>query len=702
MTDIQPLQLVPRAEDIIPIIQRVILKLHSAADAVVQSVTLLTACFQNVVLPLAEAENDVQGDLAMVTMLRWASPEQESRLLVEQALVLFGEAQAELLAREDLYHLLKGVKDKGETLDFESRKLLDSYVLDYTRAGHGKLDSSMVKYYLEKRNLIDNLRSQFNKNIRDDESGEWFTIDELDGLSKELHRYPDHEGKRFVTFKQVDIQAIRRHARSPATRLRMYVASRKRLQQNKQLFKGILCLRQEISQLLGYDSHAAFRLEKRLAKSVPWVDGFLCDLRERLIPSAKREMDQILAKKASHLADQADEVYQEDDPGVIMAWDVDYYSRLIEKEHNIDEEAISEFFPLPHVLPAMLNMLASFLGLEFHRIPHDQLGGTIWHDDVQVWNVWDSEVHNRETFLGYLYLDLLSRPNKYTGNQNVNIQCGFQKRDGCRVYPATILMCSFPPSTPSSCALLKHSELVTLFHELGHGMHDLLSRTKYVRFHGTRTPPDFAEAPSVMLENWCWMKDELKRMSLHFTHLSASYMEKWQTMNLGQVLPEKIPDEMLEKLCKSRYLNRSLWFLYQIAVAQFDMAVHSSTSREELLRLDETKLYNDLADEAKMITDASQSEDDRGNPHLHFGHLVSGYDAGYYGYLCAHVFAAEMFQGNFAEDPRSREAWNRYRKGILEYGGSRDELSMLEGFLGHAPSADALLRELGHDSTIGV
>lgn len=128
-------------------------------------------------------------------------------------------------------------------------------------------------------------------------------------------------------------------------------------------------------------------------------------------------------------------------------------------------------------------------------------------------------------------------------------------------------------------------------------------------------------------------------------------MEKWQTMNLGQVLPEKIPDEMLEKLCKSRYLNRSLWFLYQMydafsdalttfsltdnhsAVAQFDMAVHSSTSREELLRLDETKLYNDLADEAKMITDASQSEDDRGNPHLHFGHLVSGYDAGYYGYL---------------------------------------------------------------------
>lgn len=359
----------------------------------------------------------------VIEVLRWASPEQETRLLVEQALVLFGKAQAALLAREDLYDLLKVVKDKGETLDFESQKLLDSYVLDYTRAGHGKLDSSMVKYYLEKRNLIDDLRSQFNKNIRDDESGEWFTTNELDGLSKELDRYPDHEGKRFVTFKNVDVQAFRRHARSPATRQRMYVASRKRLQQNKQLFKDILCLRQEISQLLGHDSHAAFRLEKRLAKSVTWVDEFLRDLRERLIPSAKREMDQILAKKASYLMDQADEAYQEDDPAIIMAWDVDYYSRLIEEEQNIDEEAISEFFPILHVLPAMLDILASFLGLEFHRISHNQLDGAIWHDDVQVWDVWDSEVHEQETFLGYLYLDLFSRPNKYTGNQNVNIQC---------------------------------------------------------------------------------------------------------------------------------------------------------------------------------------------------------------------------------------------------------------------------------------
>ncbi|KAI2625005.1 hypothetical protein GGR54DRAFT_629452 [Hypoxylon sp. NC1633] len=706
MTNVQPLQLVPRSEDIIPITERALLRRRSVADDVVQSVTPLAACFHNVVLPLAEVENDVQGDLAMVTMLRWASPEQESRRLVEQALVLFGKVEAELLAREDLYRLLKAVQDKGETLDFESQKLLNSYILDYTRAGHGKLDPPMIEYYLEKRNLIDKLRSQFNQNIRDDESGEWFTTDELDGLSKELDRYPDHEGKRFVPFKRADMQAVRRYARNPTTRRRMYVASGKRLQQNKQLFKDTLCLRQEIAQLLGYDSHAAFRLEKRVAKSVPWVNGFLRDLRDRLVPSAKREMDQILAKKKSYLAGQTDEMYQKEDPTTMMAWDVDYYSRLIEEEQHIDEEAISEFFPIPHVIPAMLDILSSFLGLEFHRIPHDQLDGAIWHDDVQVWDVWDGEVHERETFLGYLYLDLFTRPNKYKGNQNVNIQCGFEKRDGGRNYPATILMCSFPSLTSSSCALLKHSELVTLFHELGHGMHDLLSKTKYIRFHGTRSPPDFVEAPSVMLENWCWMRDELKRMSLHFTRLNPAYLEKWQVTNPGRFPPEKIPDEMVEKIRKSRSLNRSLY-----AVAQFDMAVHSSTSREQLLRLDETKLFNDLADEAKLITSSFESEEDRGYRHLHFGHLVSGYDAGYYGYpwhsianrhytwVSAHVFAAEMFQAIFAEDPRSREAWIRYRKGILEYGGSRDELSMLEEFLGHAPSADALLRELGHDST---
>lgn len=126
-------------------------------------------------------------------------------------------------------------------------------------------------------------------------------------------------------------------------------------------------------------------------------------------------------------------------------------------------------------------------------------------------------------------------------------------------------MCSFPRPSDLPCVLLRHAELVSLFHELGHGIHDLVSRTSFVRFHGHRAPADFAEAPSVMLENWCWMRDELRRMSCHYSHLNPEYQVLWQAEHPGQAAPpEKIPDDLLDSLVASRSLNRALWFLRQL------------------------------------------------------------------------------------------------------------------------------------------
>lgn len=126
-------------------------------------------------------------------------------------------------------------------------------------------------------------------------------------------------------------------------------------------------------------------------------------------------------------------------------------------------------------------------------------------------------------------------------------------------------MCSFLRTSGARCALLRHAELVSLFHELGHGVHDLVSRTSFVKFHGHRAPPDFAEAPSVMLENWCWMKDELRRMSFHYSHLSPKHQELWQAEHPGETTPpETIPDDLLDSLVASRTLNRALWFLRQL------------------------------------------------------------------------------------------------------------------------------------------
>lgn len=149
------------------------------------------------------------------------------------------------------------------------------------------------------------------------------------------------------------------------------------------------------------------------------------------------------------------------------------------------------------------------------------------------------------------------------------------------MYPATILMCSFQPPTASSCALLKHREVVTLFHgnfplppcsassdtspELGHALHDLVCRTRHTRFHGTRVTPDFGEAPSTMLEAWCWMPDELVRMGRHYTRVDGAYMASWKQLHPGEEPPaEKMPRSLAESVAESRKLNRALWFLRQM------------------------------------------------------------------------------------------------------------------------------------------
>ncbi len=153
---------------------------------------------------------------------------------------------------------------------------------------------------------------------------------------------------------------------------------------------------------------------------------------------------------------------------------------------------------------------------------------------------------------------------------------GFVNADGSRRLPATALVCNFPQPTPTKPSLLKHEDVVMLLHELGHGIHDLVSRTKYARFHGTRTVQDFCEAPSQMLENWCWTSSQLKLLSQHYS------------------TGEKIPDAMLESLIKAKDLNKGLFHLRQLHVSIFDMMIHQPPSDDFLDNLNLSELYNSL------------------------------------------------------------------------------------------------------------
>ena len=192
--------------------------------------------------------------------------------------------------------------------------------------------------------------------------------------------------------------------------------------------------------------------------------------------------------------------------------------------------------------------------------------------------------------------------------------------------------------------MLKHDEVVTLFHELGHGIHDLVSRTTYSRFHGTNTVRDFVEAPSQMLENWCWTPSQLKSLSKHYSSLSPEYLQAWQEQaaksdseNAGTTTKpaEKIPDELISNLIKTKHVNDALFNLRQLHFGIFDMTVHEPASHKAIEALKVSETYNELRKEISQI-DGPEVLDKGfswGNGEATFGHLIGGYDAGYYGYL---------------------------------------------------------------------
>ncbi|KAK1759084.1 hypothetical protein QBC47DRAFT_315112, partial [Echria macrotheca] len=698
----QPLPHILEAEEIMPRMESIISEYRRCRDTLARDITPSSATFETVLRPILLTSNCIWTDLAVIACLGYASPDKATRDAVREAQRKFSAVWGEMIARDDIFQLFKAVSDKAENLDVESEKLVHVMLRDFEAAGHGTLSETQRDEYRRRRDEIDELRRKINENIRSDESGLWFRPDQLAGL-KEHHlaqfaegKEPPHLGQRFVTFNRADYSVVIKFAENPETRETIYTARRNRLPENVPIFNRVIQLRDLNARLLGYKSHAAFRLKRRMAGSTEWVDDLMENLKAGLLPLVSKDAGRLHAYKRSFLTSRSPRT-DLGNPEEFLPWDFSFYTRLLhEQEYGVDVEAVSEYFPLQHVVDTMLKLFTSCLGLVFRKMPRQEVAQHIWHPDIDVFSVWEEAglgqgVEDKTgAFVGYLYTDLLFRDGKYRGNQNVNLQCGFERPDGSRAFPATVLMCSFSPPPTIECPLLKHHEVVTLFHELGHGIHDLVSKTKYTRFHSYNATLDFGEAPSMFLENFCWLKDELRDMSCHYTKLDPRYLSSWQQKHPGCPEPaEKIPDDMLDNIIAARFLNRASTVADNLSTAIFDLKIHNPPSHQALLELDVAACYNDLEEELSCIK--NPQVDKRGHYHVLFGHLVSGYDAGYYSYVWGEMFATDVFATAFSKDPRNRETWERYRRIILEPGGSRDELGIVREFLGRPVNTAALL-----------
>lgn len=668
-------------ESLLDATKALIEKSRNTLDRLAKDVTPDTATFDNVIAPLAADENDMGLSSHILGFYQYVSSDPKIREASSQADKLLSEYSIEAGMREDIFKLVNAVaKSPPSDLTPEGKRLVEKLNTDFIRMGL-ELEGAKRDRFKEIKKELSVLSIDFSKTLNEENGGNWFTEEQLKGVPADVIKTlkteeKDGVQKYFLTYKYPDLFPTLKFDVNADVREQVFIGNENKCPDNLPRFDKTIRLRHEKALLLGYKNHAEYVLAEKMAKSPQKVNEFLGDLRSKLTEGGRAEVEKLKQLKKTDVEARGlsfDDKY--------YLWDHRFYDRLVrEQDFKIDENKIAEYFPLQKCVDGMLTIFEKLFGLKFVQVVEEgaQVGSGErgWHEDCKVYLVHDEESLGGE-FVGYLYLDLHPRDGKYGHAANFNLIPGFLREPGnstSRNYPSTALVCNFSKPTSSKPSLLKHDEVVTLFHELGHGIHDLVSRTIYSRFHGTNTVGDFVEAPSQMLENWCWEPEQLKELSSHYES------------------GEPLPDDQINALIKTKHVNDGLFNLRQLHFGIFDMRVHELTLPQDE-DIDSSATYNNLRSEIAGLD--GPSDPNFGKGQTTFGHLMGGYDAGYYGYLWSLVFASDMYFTGFKKNPMDPEKGRQYRHEILEKGGSRDEMESLKAFLGREPNSEAFFKELG-------
>uniref|UniRef100_A0A0K3C5I1 BY PROTMAP: gi/342319282/gb/EGU11231.1/ Metallopeptidase MepB [Rhodotorula glutinis ATCC 204091] n=2 Tax=Rhodotorula toruloides TaxID=5286 RepID=A0A0K3C5I1_RHOTO len=632
--------------------------------------------FESIVRPLAIKMGEVDREIEPGLFMQYVHPSKEIRDASVEADKKAQEWSLEMLTRLDIYEALLDAQahteKEGVKLNDEEKRLLERLVLERKRNGLG-LSAEKRKEYLELKKKIMGLEIEFQRACNEENGFLLFTKEELEGVPADvLSGYEEvEEGgvkKLKVTHKTPDITPIFKYAVNAETRKRANLSYEAKTLANASVLSDIVKLRHEAAQLLGYKNHAEWVLEVKMSKKPSEVHAFLEDLESKLRPLGLKERETLLALKKEECEQRG---WSFD--GKFNLWDYRYYDRLhVEKTLDLDDNLVKEYFPVSHIVPAILDVYKELLGVELIPVPKtEEAGGETWHADADMYAVWEAGQAGKDgAFLGYMHLDLFPRANKYGHAAVFPLLPAYTSPEHGRQYPVVAMVANLSKPTPGRPATMKHGDVVTFFHEAGHAYHGLLSKTQFARFHGTAVARDFVEAPSQMLENWCWEPHVLRMISSHY--------------ETGKSLPQ----DLIDKLIKSRTVGQGLFNLRQLFFGKYDMALH--TDKYNLSPDEMSKLWCDLREETSLVTIGEEVVGGQSG----FAHIAGGYSAGYYGYLWSQVFSADMYETVFSKDPMSKEGGQRYRKEILQPGGSRDEMDSLVKFLGRKPTNDAFLKSL--------
>ncbi|SPO05170.1 related to PRD1 - proteinase yscD [Cephalotrichum gorgonifer] len=621
----------------------IIAKTRALEDRLAETLTPETATFSNLVAPLTADDTTAGSRTSILTLPASVSPDKALRDAAREAQRLLSKAATEGLARIDIASLVSAVHDRyqagKEDLDGESAHLLERLFRQYRRNGLTLGVGEERERFLAMKEELQEVLTAAKKELTEADDGVWLTRPELDGVPEtvlaQLQRDGEGDGERLrVTFRQGHYRPVMQNATLSETRSRMYLADCYRFPDNTERLETVVRLRDSIAKLLRYEHHAALRIEDKMSESVEEVIELLEDVKARLAPVAKAEIETMLELKRADLRERGGDI-PDHDVDRLNFWDWAFYNRKLKRDkYAVDSARISEYFEVEHTLRGMLSLFEKLFGLVFRREEECHA----WHEDVVLYTVWDSEENGGE-FLSYLYIDLYARDGKYAGAHHVSLVPGIVESVECgpRRYQVSALICNFNKPTPEQPTLLQHPEVKTLFHELGHAIHYLVTKTKYAMGFSR----DFVEIPSIVLENWIWVPDVLGELGRHYSLLSDQYREHWvkeqKSKTAGDISLEPeatLPRQLAEDLVRSRTVNGAHDMLHQVQLALFDLTIHTGRGFKSVSDIDLTRLWNTGMEETMGLSGLIDPEtgDMRGWDQAGFGHIFRAYDAGYFAY----------------------------------------------------------------------
>ena len=623
----------------------------------------------NFVGPLEDANEHLSRAWGQVSHLHSVMDSPELREVYNENLPKITQYYAELGQHEGLFRKFKALKNSPafKPLSAAQQKIVDNELRDF-RLGGADLPEADKKRFMEIQQQLATLSAKFEENLLDATNAFAHYVgnrDELVGLPEDVlemaRAMAEADGKpgwKF-TLHMPSYLPVMQYADNRGLRETIYRAYVTRASEfgpdnldNTALIRDIVRLRREAARLLGFNNYAEVSLEPKMAETPDEVLGFLNELAARAKPYAERDMAELREFAAKEIG--LDE---------LNAWDIAYVSeKLREMRYSFSDNEVKQYFAEPNVLAGMFKVVETIYGLDIRPAK-----APVWHEDVKFFDVSD---HTGQK-IGEFYLDLYARPSKRGGAWMDDAITRRRKGDAIQT-PVAYLNCNYTAPIGGKPALFTHDEVITLFHEFGHGLHHLLTKIEDLGVSGINGVEwDAVELPSQFMENFCWEWDVLRHMARH--------------VDTGETLPQELFDKMLA----AKNFQAGMQTMRQLEFSLFDMHLHRDFDADgSQSALD---LLNDIRAQVAVVIPPEYNRFPNNFSHIFAG----GYAAGYYSYKWAEVLSADayaMFEENGVLNP---EVGHRFWSEILAQGGARPAIESFKAFRGREPTIDALLRHNG-------